>query len=108
MAVYVTQRKESFSREIHLEIKKTFLRGVTILTNHPLCNEVFNYSGIHSLFDAVATITLLRKSQFFLATGSMLPQCGAPTWATGRLRGGGTLDDEPVRVNYHVRVPPRA
>jgi hypothetical protein len=55
MVSYVAQRKESFTGEIQIAIEKIIMCGVSILTNHPLCNEVFNYSGVHSLFDAVAT-----------------------------------------------------
>jgi hypothetical protein len=89
MNVYVSQRKESFSGE------KIRMCGVSISTNHPiLCNEVFNYSGMHSLFDAVAIHILLCWSHFSVPLVvcylSMARQAWVTWrhWATGRFRGG--------------------
>ena len=50
MAIYVAQRKEGFIGE--LDILPNQQCGVSILTNQKVvCDEVFNYFGMHSLFD---------------------------------------------------------
>jgi hypothetical protein len=54
ITVYVTQRKESFTGEIHIGIETILMCGVSILMKQdalPMCNdpdEVFDYSGIYS------------------------------------------------------------
>jgi hypothetical protein len=65
MTIYVAQRKESFTG---IRVENFFMCGISILTNHPLCNEVFNYSGIHSLFDTVVIPAIFCS--FFCATDS--------------------------------------
>ena len=57
MAACVVQRKESFTGEIVLERPLVMIscqRGVPILKVERY--EVFDYFGIHSLFDAVANL----------------------------------------------------
>ena len=61
MATYLAQRKESFTIEFQIleTVKQKNIKcGVSILTKQT--NGVFNYFGIQSLFDAVASRILLH------------------------------------------------
>ena len=59
MATYLAQRKESFTIEFLETVKQKNMKfGVSILTNQT--NGVFNYFGMHNLFDAVASRILLH------------------------------------------------
>jgi hypothetical protein len=60
MATYLAQRRESFAVDlVHLHRMRLGVTGVSILTKRKQKSEddVFNYSGIHSLFVIVAKLS---------------------------------------------------
>ena len=66
-ASYAHRRKESFTGNLDsdLTVVRKCQCGVSILTDQkpePKWNELFNYSGMHNLFDAVAKISLLSNA----------------------------------------------
>jgi hypothetical protein len=62
MVAYVAQRKESFTGDLDLlKLDPNPIpysrRGVSILIQKVFIVEVFNYFGMHSLFDTVAKLS---------------------------------------------------
>ena len=72
--------------------KKSSCMGIDI-DNHPLCNEVFNYSGMYSLFDAVATQKFCFVNLIFLCHSVVCYLTGVDV---GNWTGRGTLDEKPI------------